>query len=90
MFDRFTDRARKVMGYSRQESQRYNHDYIGTEHILLGLVEEGTGVGTDVLRNLNVDLKQVRKEIEKLVTFPIETELAGLPGVRCFRRPGVP
>ncbi len=41
MFDRFTDRARKVMGLARQEAQRFNHDYIGTEHILLGLVQEG-------------------------------------------------
>src|SRR5687768_17021121 len=44
MFDRFTDRARKVMGLARQEAQRFNHDYIGTEHILLGLVQEGSGV----------------------------------------------
>ena len=41
MFDRFTDRARKVMGLARQEAQRLNHEYIGTEHILLGLVQEG-------------------------------------------------
>jgi ATP-dependent Clp protease ATP-binding subunit ClpC len=45
MFDRFTDRARKVMGLARQEAQRLNHEFIGTEHILLGLVQEGSGVG---------------------------------------------
>jgi ATP-dependent Clp protease ATP-binding subunit ClpC len=67
MFDRFTDRARKVMGLARQEAQRFNHDYIGTEHILLGLVQEGSGVAASVLKNLNVDLKKIRHEVEKLV-----------------------
>ncbi len=50
MFDRFTDRARKVMGLARQEAQRFNHDYIGTEHILLGLVQEGSGVAASCSR----------------------------------------
>ncbi|HEX5135755.1 MAG TPA: Clp protease N-terminal domain-containing protein [Planctomycetota bacterium] len=68
MFDRFTDRARKVMGLSRQEAQRFNHDYIGTEHILLGLIQEGSGVAADVLKNLDVDPKRIRQEIEKLVS----------------------
>jgi ATP-dependent Clp protease ATP-binding subunit ClpC len=45
MFERFTDRARKVMALANQEAQRFNHEYIGTEHILLGLVKEGSGVG---------------------------------------------
>ena len=67
MFDRFTDRARKVMGLARQEAQRFNHDYIGTEHILLGLVKEGSGVAANVLKNMNVDLKKIRLEVEKLV-----------------------
>ena len=48
MFDRFTDRARKVMSFARQEAERFNHDYIGTEHILLGLVKEGSGVAANV------------------------------------------
>src|SRR6266496_3503739 len=56
MFERFTDRARKVMALANQEAQRLNHEYIGTEHILLGLVKEGSGVGANVLRNLEVDL----------------------------------
>ncbi|MEM8882872.1 MAG: Clp protease N-terminal domain-containing protein, partial [Planctomycetota bacterium] len=68
MFDRFTDRARKVMGLARQEAQRFNHDYIGTEHILLGLIQEGSGVAADVLKNLDVDLKKIRQEVEKLVS----------------------
>ncbi len=67
MFERFTDRARKVMALANQEAQRFNHDYIGTEHILLGLVKEGSGVGANVLKNLNVDLRRVRMEVERLV-----------------------
>ena len=67
MFERFTDRARKIMALANQEAQRFNHEYIGTEHILLGLVREGSGVGANVLKNLDVDLRKVRLEIEKLV-----------------------
>ncbi len=67
MFERFTDRARKVMALANQEAQRFNHEYIGTEHILLGLVKEGSGVGANVLKNLSVDLRKVRLEVEKLV-----------------------
>ena len=67
MFDRFTDRARKVMGLAKAEAQRLNHEYIGTEHILLGLVQEGSGVAANVLKNMNIDLKRIRTEIEKIV-----------------------
>src|SRR5512133_172944 len=67
MFERFTDRARKVMALANQEAQRFNHEYIGTEHILLGLVKEGPGVGANVLKNLDVDLRKVRLEGEQLV-----------------------
>ena len=67
MFDRFTDRARKVMTLARQEAERLNHDYIGTEHVLLGLVKEGSGVAANVLEALDVDLEKVRMEVEKLV-----------------------
>jgi len=67
MFERFTDRARKVMALANQEAQRFNHEYIGTEHILLGLVKEGSGVGATVLKNLDVDLRKLRLEVEKLV-----------------------
>jgi ATP-dependent Clp protease ATP-binding subunit ClpC len=55
------------MALANQEAQRFNHEYIGTEHILLGLVKEGSGVGANVLKNLNVDLHKVRTEVEKLV-----------------------
>jgi ATP-dependent Clp protease ATP-binding subunit ClpC len=67
MFDRFTERARKVMGLARQEAQRFGHDYIGTEHVLLGLVQEGNGVAAQVLKNLDVEMKKIRIEVEKLV-----------------------
>src|SRR5215204_4947405 len=67
MFERFSDRARKVFALANQEAQRFNHEYIGTEHILLGLVKEGSGVGANVLKNLDVDLRKVRLEVEKLV-----------------------
>jgi len=67
MFERFTERARKAMALANQEAQRLNHDYIGTEHALLGLVKEGAGVGAGALKNLGVDLDKVRAEVEKLV-----------------------
>ena len=65
MYERFTDRARKVMQLANQEAQRFNHEYIGTEHILLGLVKEGSGVAANVLKNLDVDLRKIRIEVEK-------------------------
>ncbi len=67
MFERFTDRARKVMALANREAQNFNHEYIGTEHILLGLVTENSGVGAQVLKNLGVDAKLLRQEVEKLV-----------------------
>jgi ATP-dependent Clp protease ATP-binding subunit ClpC len=67
MFERFTDRARKVMALANQEAQRFNHEYIGTEHILLGLVKEGSGTGAKVLNYLGVDIERLRLEVEKLV-----------------------
>ncbi|MHC4463093.1 MAG: ATP-dependent Clp protease ATP-binding subunit [Planctomycetota bacterium] len=67
MFERFTDRARKVMALANQEAQRFNHEYIGTEHVLLGLVKEGSGVGATVLKNLDVEIKKLRLAVEKLV-----------------------
>jgi ATP-dependent Clp protease ATP-binding subunit ClpC len=67
MFDRFTDRAKKVMNLARQEAQRFNHEYLGTEHILLGLVQEGSGVAANVLKNMGIDLSKIRTEVEKIV-----------------------
>jgi ATP-dependent Clp protease ATP-binding subunit ClpC len=67
MYERFTDRARKVMQLANQEAQRFNHEYIGTEHILLGLIKEGSGVAANVLKNLDIDLRKIRLEVEKIV-----------------------
>jgi ATP-dependent Clp protease ATP-binding subunit ClpC len=67
MFEHFTERARKVMQLADQEAQRLNHEYVGTEHLLLGLVKEGSGTGANVLRNLDVDLRKIRNEVEKIV-----------------------
>src|SRR3989440_4747400 len=67
MYERFTDRARKVMQLANQEAQRFNHEYIGTEHILLGLIREGTGVAANVLKNLDLDLGKVQREVEMII-----------------------
>src|SRR6516225_9107396 len=67
MYERFTDRARRVLQLANQEAQRFNHEYIGTEHILLGVLKEGSGVAANVLRNVDVDLRKIRTEVEKIV-----------------------
>src|SRR5918992_2226286 len=74
MFERFTDRARKVMALANQEAQRFNHKYIGTEHMLLGLVREDDGVAAQVLMNLNLKLEEVREEVLNLLGAGVETE----------------
>jgi ATP-dependent Clp protease ATP-binding subunit ClpC len=80
MFDRFTDRAKKVMSFARQEAMKFNHEYIGTEHILLGLVQEGSGVAANVLKNMNIDLEKIRHEVEKIVkTGPSMVTMGQLP-----------
>ncbi|MEO2019568.1 MAG: ATP-dependent Clp protease ATP-binding subunit [Fuerstiella sp.] len=80
MYERFTDRARKVMQLANQEAQRFNHEYIGTEHILLGLVKEGSGVAANVLKNLDIDLRKIRIEVEKIVqTGPDMVTMGKLP-----------
>jgi thiamine-phosphate pyrophosphorylase len=77
MYERFTDRARKVMQLANQEAQRFNHECIGTEHILLGLIKEGSGVAAHVLRNLDMDLRKMRVEVEKLVSGGLDTVTTG-------------
>ncbi len=67
MYERFTDRARKVMQLANQEAHRFNHEYVGTEHILLGLMKEGSGVAANVLENLEIDLRKLRLEVEKII-----------------------
>ncbi|OQA56684.1 MAG: Negative regulator of genetic competence ClpC/MecB [Candidatus Omnitrophica bacterium ADurb.Bin277] len=77
MFDRFTERARKVIILAKEEAKRFNHDYIGTEHILLGLIKEGESVAAAVLQNLGLSLDTIRLEIEKLVQFGPSTVVSG-------------
>jgi len=69
MFDKFTERAKKVINLAREEAGRLGHDYIGTEHILLGLIREGGGVAAAVLENLGLDLERVKLEVEKSITM---------------------
>src|SRR2546428_3502623 len=77
MYERFTDRARKVMQLANQEARRLNHEYIGTEHILLGLVKEGSGLAANVLKTLDIDLRKIRPEIEKIVQSRPDTVTTG-------------
>src|SRR5437868_10080965 len=67
MSNRFTERAQRVILIAQEEAKRLNHDYVGTEHLLLGLIALGEGVAAQVLANLGVDLRRVRGEIEKIV-----------------------
>jgi ATP-dependent Clp protease ATP-binding subunit ClpC len=66
-FDKFSQRARAVLALAQEEAQRFNHNYIGTEHLLLGLVREGDGVAAKVLNNLGVELNKVRNAIEFII-----------------------
>jgi ATP-dependent Clp protease ATP-binding subunit ClpC len=66
-FDKFTERARRVLTLGQEEAQRFNHNYIGTEHLLLGLVREGDGVAAKVLSNLGVELNKVRSAVEFII-----------------------
>src|SRR5947208_8906320 len=66
-FDKFTERARKVLSLSQEEAQRFQHNYIGTEHLLLGLVREGEGVAAKVLTKLGVELREVRNAVEFII-----------------------
>jgi len=77
MFNRFTERARKVIILAKEEAKRFNHDYIGTEHILLGLIREGEGVAAAVLEKMGVSLENIRLEIEKLVQPGPTTQIIG-------------
>src|ERR687890_620710 len=67
-FDKFTERARKVLTLAQEEAQRFNHNYIGTEHLLLGLVREGEGIAAGVLESLGVNLEKVRAQVMQVVS----------------------
>lgn len=77
MFNRFTERARKVIILAKEEARRFNHDYIGTEHILLGLIREGEGVAAAVLEKMGLDLETIRLEVEKVVQPGPSTQILG-------------
>lgn len=81
MFDKFTNRAKQVIKLAKKEAQRLNHNYLGTEHILLGLLKLGQGIAVNVLRNFNLDYDTVRTEIERLVGFGPEIQVYGDPAL---------
>ncbi|NGX34582.1 MAG: Negative regulator of genetic competence ClpC/MecB [Candidatus Anoxychlamydiales bacterium] len=74
MFDKFTNRAKQVIKLAKKESQRLNHNYLGTEHVLLGLLKLGQGIAVNVLRNMNLSYDVIRSEIEKIVGFGPELQ----------------
>ena len=80
-FDRFTERARKVMSLAQEEARRLQHNYMGTEHLLLGLVAEGEGVAAKVLSNLGVELNKVRSAVEQIVGRGDHVEETGAIGL---------
>ncbi|MCH9630217.1 MAG: Negative regulator of genetic competence ClpC/MecB [Chlamydiia bacterium] len=81
MFDKFTNRAKQVIKLAKKEAQRLNHNYLGTEHVLLGLLKLGQGIAVNVLRNLNIDYETVLSEVERLVGFGPEIQVYGDPAL---------
>ncbi len=81
MFDKFTNRAKQVIKLAKKEAQRLNHNYLGTEHVLLGLLKLGQGIAVNVLRNLNLDYEAVRAEVERLVGYGPEIQVYGDPAL---------
>lgn len=81
MFDKFTNRAKQVIKLAKKEAQRLNHNYLGTEHVLLGLMKLGQGIAVNVLRNMNLDYETIRTEIEKIVGFGPEIQVYGDPAL---------
>ena len=67
MFERFTDRARRVVVLAQEEARMLNHDYIGTEHLLLALIREGQGVAAKALQSLGISLQAVRHQVEEII-----------------------
>jgi ATP-dependent Clp protease ATP-binding subunit ClpC len=67
MYEKFTDRSRKVIALAKDQARRLGHDHLGTEHVLLGLIAEGGGVAANILKHLDVDLNKARTQVERLV-----------------------
>src|SRR6266487_3992717 len=82
VFERFTDRARRVIPLAQEEAQRLNHDYVGTEHLLLGLLSEGEGVAAKALAGLGADHTRVREQVLRLLTGGSEEAGTGTRLVR--------
>ena len=77
MMNNFTPRAQQVLALARKEAERFNHNYVGTEHLLLGLIKLGQGVAVNVLQKMGLDLEIVRQEVEKHVGPPPKTKMIG-------------
>ena len=77
MFNRYSDRARKVIIIAREESKRLNYEYVATEHILLGLIKEGGGIGAEALRSIGVDLEQLQTQVEETLEAKQGEEVKG-------------
>ncbi|WP_275655994.1 Clp protease N-terminal domain-containing protein, partial [Candidatus Similichlamydia epinepheli] len=81
MFDKFTNRAKQVIKLAKKEAQRLNHNYLGTEHLLLGLLKLGQGVAVNVLREMGLDFESTCSEVERLVGFGPEIQVYGEPAL---------
>lgn len=81
MFDKFTNRAKQVIKLGKKEAQKLNHNYLGTEHILLGLLKLGQGIAVNVLRNFDITYETIRGEVEKIVGFGPEIQVYGDPAL---------
>ena len=95
MFERFTDRARRVVVLAQEEARMLNHNYIGTEHILLGLIHEGEGVAAKALESLGISLDAVRQQVEEIIGqgqqapsghIPFTPRAKKVRSCRCARR----
>jgi ATP-dependent Clp protease ATP-binding subunit ClpC len=81
MFDKFTNRAKQVIKLGKKEAQKLNHNYLGTEHILLGLLKLGQGIAVNVLRNFDISYETIRGEVERIVGFGPEIQVYGDPAL---------
>ncbi|MCQ9348540.1 ATP-dependent Clp protease ATP-binding subunit [Corynebacterium phoceense] len=79
MFERFTDRARRVIVLAQEEARMLNHNYIGTEHILLGLIHEGEGVAAKALESMGISLEDVRREVEEIIGHGTQPTTGHIP-----------
>ena len=79
MFERFTDRARRVVVLAQDEARNLNHNYIGTEHILLGLIAEGEGVAARALESMDISLDAVREQVEEIIGHGQQSPTGHIP-----------